>query len=381
MKDRALGKPTLITTNDALENLVSNLLSHTVIAVDTESNSLFAYQEQVCLVQFSTRQADFLVDPLAIGDLSPLDALFKGSRVEKVFHAAEYDLICLKRDFGFEFNSLFDSMVAAGILGYHSLGLGSILEDKFGVRMNKRYQRANWGERPLPSFLKKYAQQDTHYLIPLRDQLRDELHQRGLWSLASEDFKRLCKVKKFKKGSLNHSDVEKAVWRINGVYDLDPQKAAVLVELCRYRDEIARKQDKPLFKVINDQTLLSIAQQIPLDVNTLSEVPGMSKHQVRRHGSHLIGAVRKGLQSTPVFPPNRRKPNGQFLNRIDTLKRWRKDYAGKMGVNPDVVLPRDLLVSVAKRNPSCIDELDEVMHSVPWRMEHFGDQIIAVLKD
>lgn len=381
MKDRALNNPDIITKHAALEKLALELLREPVVAVDTESNSLFAYQEQVCLIQFSTRSNDFLVDPLSVEDLSPLQPLFADGQVEKVFHAAEYDLICLERDFGFSFSNLFDTMIAAGILGYTSLGLGSLLQERFGVETDKRYQRANWGKRPLPADQKKYAQQDTHYLIPLRDHLRESLMKRNLWRLAREDFKRLGNVKPHRNSNLTHGNVEKLVWRIHGVYDLSPQKAAVLLELCRYRNKVARTVNKPLFKVLNDQTLLAIAKHTPRRIKAFDEIPGMNARQVRRYGSDLLRAVEKGLDSEPLYPPKRVKPNGKYLSRVEILKRWRKECAGEMGVNPDVVLPRDLLNSVAKKNPGCKEELAEVFEAVPWRMEHFGDEIIAVLKD
>ena len=171
MDTKILKEPILISLPAALERLASELSSEPIIAVDTESNSLYAYQEKVCLIQFSTPGKDYLVDPLALKNLSPLDPVFRSPKIEKVFHAAEYDLLCLKRDFGFEFNNLFDTMIAAGILGRQALGLGSILKDEYGVQVDKRNQRANWGQRPLPEGLLKYAQLDTHYLIPLRNRL------------------------------------------------------------------------------------------------------------------------------------------------------------------------------------------------------------------
>jgi len=145
-----LPAPVLITRQAALQRLADTLRGEKIIAVDTESNSLYAYQEQVCLIQFTARGIDYLVDPLALDDLSPLAPVFSDPAIEKVFHAAEYDLICLKRDFGYTFNNLFDTMVAARILGRELYGLGAILEEEFGVQVDKRYQRANWGQRPLP---------------------------------------------------------------------------------------------------------------------------------------------------------------------------------------------------------------------------------------
>ncbi len=179
----------LITQAGDLQSMVRALERERILAVDTESNSLHAYRERVCLIQFSTAQADYLVDPLALEDLSALSPLFGNPEIEKVFHAAEYDLLCLRRDFGMEVTNLFDTMIAGRILGRNEIGLGSMLEAELGVKLDKRYQRANWGQRPLPEHLIDYARLDTHYLILLRDRLHAELNERGLLPLAQEDFR------------------------------------------------------------------------------------------------------------------------------------------------------------------------------------------------
>jgi len=178
MPDAEIIRP--ITQPAALEKLARRLARHSILGVDTESNSLFAYREQVCLIQFSTSDEDALVDPLALDDLSPLADIFASPKIEKIFHAAEYDLICLKRDFGFSFANLFDTMVAARILGWEEIGLGSILKAEFDVQLDKRFQRANWGKRPLAAELINYASRDTHYLIPLRDRLWSDLQRQGM---------------------------------------------------------------------------------------------------------------------------------------------------------------------------------------------------------
>ncbi len=173
----------------ALHSMIKALQEYDMLAVDTESNSLYAYQEQVCLIQFSTTCEDYLVDPMALDDLSALAPIFASSEIEKVFHAAEYDIICLKRDFGFTFNNIFDTMLAARILKHQQIGLGAMLECEFGITLDKRFQRANWGQRPLPDDHLAYARLDTHYLIDLRQRLNQNLHERGLSQLAREDLK------------------------------------------------------------------------------------------------------------------------------------------------------------------------------------------------
>ncbi len=271
MQAAKLPKPIMVTTPEALQRLAAALAREPIVAVDTESNSLYAYQEQVCLIQFSTPEADYLVDPLALKDLAPLGPIFASDEIEKVFHAAEYDVMTLKRDFGFEFRRLFDTMLAARILGWKHIGLGSVLEVEFGVTVNKKYQRANWGKRPLPEEMLAYARLDTHYLIPLRDRLLEELRAADRWDLAREDFRRLREV-----DGHQPADDTASCWRVSGAYDLSPQKAAVLQALCEFRAGVARSIDRPLFKVINDRSLLAVAERCPHNLRELERIPEMS---------------------------------------------------------------------------------------------------------
>lgn len=374
MPNPPLPDPILVTRPAALQRLVDDLLAQPIIAVDTESNSLYAYREQVCLVQFSHPQVDYLVDPLALDDLSILDEIFTNPSIEKVFHAAEYDLICLKRDFGFEFENLFDTMLSARILGIEGVGLSTLLEQEFGIRLDKRYQRANWGQRPLPTHLLNYARLDTRYLIALRHRLAKQLEQRGLWPLADEDFKRMRSI-----NGKNPDERLDDPWRIHGAQDLSPQKAAVLNELCRYRDEVARALDRPLFKVLGDKTLLEVAQSLPHSQAELEGLSGMTVRQMERHGRGLLEAVAVGLKAPPVHPPRHVRPNDSFLQRLDALREWRKHTARSMGVPSDVVLPRDLMHAIAERAPGSPSELRAVLHAAPWRFERFARPILDVL--
>jgi len=368
----------LITTLDELNHLAKVLRSASIIAVDTESNSLYAYRERVCLIQFSTHTDDYLVDPLAVVDLSPLAPLFADPGIEKVFHAAEYDLLCLYRDFSFKCVNLFDTMLAGRILGRNEIGLGSLLEAEFGVTLDKRQQRANWGERPLTANLLEYARLDTHYLIPLRRLMKAELAGRDLLPLAEEDFQRACVLPINNNGRAGDNRAAD-VWRVSGSHDLSPQQAAVLQELCRYRDQAAQIMDRPLFKVINDQTLLAIATELPQTLDDLRRLPGMSPVQIRRHGQQLLRAVGRGLSAAPLYPPRSPRPDERYLARLEALRTWRKVKAQQMGVTSDVILPRDMMFSLAESAPRTPPELAEALVDSPWRLEHLGDEILAVL--
>jgi ribonuclease D len=379
MQPDELAPPILITHPKKLEALAQSLAGERIVAVDTESNSLHAYQEQVCLVQFSTAQTDYLVDPLVLLDLSVLGTFFADPGIEKVFHAAEYDLICLKRDFGFEFRNLFDTMLAARILGRPAIGLGSLLSAEFGVQLEKRYQRANWGQRPLPPYLLAYARMDTHYLIWLRERLRAELEATGRWELAQEDFRRLTGING-KEPAHDLTSGETGV-AINASRDLTPQQNAVLLELHIYRDQVARQQDRPLFKVFGDKTLLAIAEACPSDLSGLGMLPGMTERVVRRHGAQLLQAVRRGLQAAPVTRQRQPRPDEKLLQRLDALREWRKQAAKEMRVESDVVLPRDVMMEIVRCNPTRAEALAGVMADTPWRLARFGGQILEALKN
>src|SRR5688572_21509972 len=194
MTNEVLPPPVWVDQANIFLAMVADLATQPRLAVDTESNSLHAYREQVCLIQFSTPRTDYVVDPLALDDLSALGPLFSNPEIEKIFHAAEYDLICLRRDFNFQFSNLFDTMHAARILGYMFVGLDNLLAEKFQFEMDKRHQKADWAMRPLTSAQLDYARLDTHFLFNLRDVLEAELKEKERLQIALEDFVRACHV-------------------------------------------------------------------------------------------------------------------------------------------------------------------------------------------
>jgi ribonuclease D len=369
-------QPTLITKQADLGRVVEKLRTQPIVAVDTESNSLFAYREQVCLIQFSIPGSDYLVDPLALEDISALGKIFSHPKIEKVFHAAEYDLLTLQRDFGFSFKNLFDTMAAARILGRKQVGLGSLLKDEFGVELEKKYQRANWGKRPLPKPMLEYASLDTHYLIRLRNLLAAALEKKKRWPIAKEDFSRLTQVNG-KPPEPHGVDV----WRVSGVYDLKPQQVTILKYLAEYREERAKSLDRPLFKVIGDRTLVAIAEKSPKTLEELSELPGMTPGQVRRHGKAMLQAVSEGKNDAPTKRPRNNYIDDRIINLIEALRNWRKQKARKIGVESDIVLPRDVMEKIGHALPESKEALAELMKAVPWRFQEYGDQIFKITQD
>ncbi|HRN51366.1 MAG TPA: HRDC domain-containing protein [Anaerolineales bacterium] len=368
--------PALITSANALTALVERLQKHALVAVDTEANSLYAYRERLCLVQFSTPDEDALIDPFPLANLEPLAALFASPTHEKIFHAAEYDLLVMQRQYHLEFANLFDTMMAARILGRKRVGLSSLLEEDFGITLEKRFQRADWGARPLQPALLDYARHDTHYLIPLRNKLKADLEAAGRWPLAQEDFARLPAATR---ANVHVEDVPE-VWRVKGSRDLNPRQAAILQELAEYRAQRAAIADVPLFKIMGDTTLIELAKLAPGTLEEMSEVKGMSEGQLRRHGKALLAAVKRGQDAAPLRRPPRRPYDEAFVERVELLRAWRKHAAKEMDVESDVVLPRDIMESTARANPATRAELAPLFASVPWRLHTWGDQVLKALR-
>jgi ribonuclease D len=299
--------------------MLHRLRGQPCVAADTESNSLYAYREQVCLVQISIPGADFLIDPLSI-DLSALGPLFADPSVEKVLHACEYDVMCLRRDFSFTFANLFDSMWAARILGWPRVGLADILKERFGVTLDKRWQRYDWGRRPLPPDALSYARLDTHYLLRLRDLQMSDLRKRGRVEEAGEIFAELALSEAAAREETDRAD---GFWRVKGAFDLEPAARAALRELYLYREREARRLNRPPFKVIGDRTLSAIADLRPTQLDHLRRVPGMTEGQIARHGRELLRAVTRSRQADPPRPPPRKSIDPNALERYERLRAWR----------------------------------------------------------
>ena len=368
-----LPPPVWVNTKPLLQKMIEDLVTQSRLAVDTESNSLHAFREQVCLVQISSASTDYLIDPLVLKDLSTLAPFFSNPKIEKIFHASEYDLICLRRDFGFSFANLFDTMHAARVLGYSAVGLDRLLNDKFKIQTDKRHQKAYWAARPLTKEQIHYARLDTHYLFDLRDVLEKELAEKGRLEFAKEDFARACLFDEQK-----HKNNGESWERFSSRKDLSLRDLTILAHLCKWRDLEAEKLNRPVYKVIMDDTLVTMTKNPPQHKVDLSAL-GLSEKQIHLWGDAVLAAIHQGLQAPLVQRKQAEVRNDAFLRRLEKLKVWRKKIGIEMGVESDVILPKPYVAAIAEKQPKSLDELALLMKETPSRVDKYGIQILKVL--
>jgi len=368
--------PRLVETPAQLAEMLADLRRAPLIAVDTESNAFHAYRPRVCLIQVADRAHEWVVDTKMLEDLAPLAELLNDPRHTKVLHAAEGDVLVLRRDFGWGIAPVFDTMIAARLLGIRRYGLADLLADLFHVRLEKRFQRHDWGERPVPPAALRYAGADVRYLLPLSDVLRERLEAADLLEAAAEEFERVSRVV-----PEEHGSEEQGFWRIKGARELPPRARAVLRELYLFRDERARAQDRPPFKLLSDDALLAIAARAPLDLNALRRL-GLTPLQVDRYGNGILAAVRRGLHAEPPPPPRAGPPpNPRIVARYEALRAWRRRVAAARDVEPDVILPNAALRALAHAAPTTEADVVRVAGLGPWKARAYAAELARILRE
>lgn len=355
--------------------MMSALSAQPELALDTESNSLYRYHYRVCLIQISTADMDYLVDPLRLADMQPLGELLADGRIQKVFHAAENDILMLKRDYGFAFANIFDTMLAARILGWRQVSLAALLQQHFDVTLDKHAQLTDWSQRPLTASQLSYARLDSHFLLRLRDLLTAALKERKRWREAEDAFDALPAV----------TYVEKpfdpdGFWRIKGARDLAAGELAVLRELYLWRDDQARLIDRPPFKVLGDDTLMQLSLLQP---EHPFELP-LSPRQIDQIGQDVLDAIVRGQRAAPPVPPARPhngngRPDPQVQARFERLRTWRGQRAAAREVDADIVMTNEALLAIARAAPVDLEALAQVGVMGAWKLQEYGADLLHAL--
>jgi ribonuclease D len=332
----------VVDTEEKLAVFLPTLRGAAWVAVDTEADSLHAYPEKVCLIQVSTVSGDRLIDPLAGLNLDPLLEALSGQ--ELLMHGADYDLRLLRKHQEFVPASIFDTMLAARLLGHRQFGLSHLVEQFLGVKLEKGPQKANWALRPLSERMARYARNDTHYLKPLADRLRAQLEASGRLGWHRQSCARLIADSTRQRPA----DMD-CVWRLKGSHLLGRPALAILRELWQWRESEALAANKPPFFILSHQALVQIAAAAA----TARPVgPFLPRHLSQRRRGGLMKAVARGVALAPEQHPDilrlfSRRPSAGERRRFLDLQGRRDARAAKLGIDPTLIASRAMLSDLA----------------------------------
>jgi len=376
----------MVEDAQALQDMADTFAKVPIIGIDTESDSFYHYQEKVCLIQFSDLEKDYILDPLAVSDLSPLNDVMANRDIVKIFHGADYDIVCLKRDFGFDIHNIFDSMVSAQLLGLPKLGLADLIGEYFGHTIDKKYQRHNWAARPLKDEHLDYARGDTHWLLAIREILIRKPKKRGRLHHLEEE----CEILERREWASKGFD-EDGYLKIKHSGTLDDTGKRVLKRLYLYRDSVARKIDRPTFKVLPNQLLIDVAAKRPETMGAFDRMFPRKSAMKKKYASHIIEAVKQGLEDDFKIPRSARNPKragpppkltGRTAERaFNALKTWRNRLCDDDPLmTPVGVASNGTLKAIVAHHPANLEELGEIPDVRQWQVEWFGETMLEVLE-
>ncbi len=366
----------LIESPAALASLLGELGAEPLLAIDTEAASFHRYRDMVYLLQISSRRRTAVVDPLTVPDLAALGRVLADPAIEIVFHDADYDVRLLEQQYGFRATRLFDTRVAAQLLNEPAIGLAALLEKYFAVRLDKRFQRADWSVRPLSREMIAYAASDTRHLPDLRDVLREQLAARGRLAWAEEEFTLLAQVQ------WRTDDGEPGYLRIKGAKALRSRSLAVLREVFQWREAHAARTDRAPFRILNNEPMLEIARSHPRDVAALRAIRGVGADLAERRGRDLLAAVQRGLELPESDLPRlargpRRAPDPAYEARLERLKLRRNELAAAYDLAPGVLCPNGTLEAIARAEPRSIEALSGIPEIRRWQVEEIGPALLT----
>ena len=372
--------PLYLDSAEAADTFLASIAGTRALALDTEGASFHRYVDRIYLLQLSTDQKHAIIDPLRVESPSALGTLLESRDVEVVFHDADYDLRLLHQDYGWRVTNIFDTRVAAQLLGIKAFGLAALLEGFFGVRLDKKHQRADWSMRPLPGDMLEYAAQDTMHLLPLRQHLHDALDKKGRLHWAHEEFERL--------EGTHWEDVgeDTSFLRIKGARDLSRRELAILRELVGWRDGMAKELDRSTFRVAGNEVLLALAREAPTSTAVVEQTKGLSRSIATRQARAIVDAIARGQAvpeaDLPKFPRSPRwARDPEYEDRVSKLKAVRDRRAAELELDPGVLCPRERLEAIARKNPTAPDDFVDVPDLRRWQAEVLGEDFIRALRN
>jgi ribonuclease D len=368
-----------IRNREEFLRLSESLRGCSAVALDSESDSLHHHFEKVCLVQLATDAGHAcLVDPLALKDLSPLAPVMSDPAVVKVLHGADYDVTTLKRDFGFAFAGLFDTMIAARFLGLPEIGLAALVRTELGISLTKDSQKDDWSVRPLTATQEAYALADVTHLLALHARLVDKLTAVSRLEWVVEESAAVAALPPARRQK------DPDAWHhVKGARRLSPRSLAVLRELHAWREARAEATDVPAFKILGGEALLALAEKPPRSAAALAEFRGVPP-RLREQGPAILAAITRGLElpgaELPAIPREPRPILAEIVRkRAEALRAWRTKEAARVGLDVSVVLPQRLIDKLAEAGPRDLAALQAVEGLRRWRVDAYGPELLAVL--
>jgi len=368
-----------VTDQSAMNAIASELSEEPALGVDLEADSMYHYQEKVCLLQISSASANVLVDTLEVRNLSSLAKVFENPGIRKIFHGADYDIRSLHRDFNFKVRSLFDTQIAARFLGLKETSLADLLKVKLGIRIKKKYQKEDWSRRPLPEAMLDYAVMDSCHLIALADLLQKELVERGRLSWAEEE----CDVQSRVRSLNNHEGP--LFLKFKGAGKYDARSLAVLEAILAFREKVAKERNRPPFKVLGNAFIMELVKEKPVTRKELECLKGASERQKKALGDGLLRNIGKAMRlpedKLPEYPRKKRQSfRPDISKRVKALKDWREHCARAWGMDPGVICNNALIQSIAAANPRDLDSLGQIDEMRDWQREAYGREICTLLE-
>jgi ribonuclease D len=368
-----------LDTDAAVREWLASVRKAPVLALDTEGASFHRFVDRIYLLQLSTRDRHAIIDPLPIASPSLLGEIVEDPDIEIVFHDADYDLRLLYQDYGWQIRNVFDTRIAAQLLGLKAFGLAALLERHFGLRLEKKHQRADWSMRPLTPDMLDYAAQDTMHLLGLRDLLHDELKAKGRLAWAREEFERLESIRWAAEAP------EHAFLKVKGARDLTRRELALFRELVSWRDATALKLDRATFRVVSNEVLFEAARTAPGTKAALAKIKGMPRGILERSGDEILAAVARGREvpesELPRFPKSARwDRDPEFDHKVGALKAVRDAAAARLELDPGVLCSRERMEAVARLLPVEPAALARIPEFRRWQIDEMGEGFVKALK-
>ncbi len=367
----------LIETLKDLKKFTESIKNAKKIAVDMEADSMFHYENRVCLIQIGAMKKTALIDTIKVRNLDTLKPFFLDEKIEKIFHGADYDIRCLYRDFKIEINNLFDTELAARFLGIEHTNLKDMLKNYFDVETDKRFQKKDWSKRPLPKEMLDYAAKDASYLLKLSIILKDELKKRKKMAWVKDECENLSRVR------FAQNDKEHLFLKFKGAGKLTRKELNILESILLFREKIAKKENLPPFKIFSNKSILNIIyKKVKTEEDIKKKIVSKNINKYREEIAKSIAKATKiKKEDSLVYPQNKKILNYNSTEIVKKIKSYIRKKAKELDIAEPMLLNRSQIFSIVKKLPNSLKELKDLNILKKWQFKIINKDLIKILKE